>query len=321
MRRCFCGVSHACTDDLTGEAVKFIQRNKDAPFFLYLAHDMPHVPLELPAERRGISKGGFYGDVIEHLDWSVGQVLDALKDNGLEKDTIVIFTSDNGPAIHWSIEAGTAGPLRGSKHTTLEGGFRVPGIAWGAGRIPSGRESSEVVTIMDLLPTFTKLAGGTVPTDRVIDGKDIWPVLSGASGALSPHEALFFYKRDQKAGHIEGVRSGNWKLRVPLKSYHDKAKQRKGDFELADYNFDKDGKLPPWNERIRIAISNLQKIQIEAAKEETGLYNLAEDPGERVNLAGQHPEKVKELQALMKCFDASLRANSRPCGNARIKSP
>ncbi|MBT8044550.1 MAG: sulfatase-like hydrolase/transferase, partial [Verrucomicrobiae bacterium] len=311
--------SSRITDDLTGEAVNFIQRNKEQPFFLYLAHDMPHVPLELPSERRGISKGGFYGDVIEHLDWSVGQVLDALKDNGLEKDTIVVFTSDNGPAIHWSIEAGSAAPLRGSKHTTLEGGFRVPGIAWGPGRIPRARVSSEMVTIMDLLPTFTKLVGGTVPSDRVIDGKDIWPVLSGASDAASPHEALYFYKRDKKAGHIEGVRWGDWKLRVPLKSYHDKAKLWKDGFKLADYTFDKDGKLPTWRERIKIAVSNLQKIQLEAAKEKIGLYNLAEDVGERVNLASQHPDKVKQLKAMMEEFDVNLRASSRPCGNTRTK--
>ncbi|MGB0292355.1 MAG: sulfatase family protein [Luteolibacter sp.] len=317
--------SSIITDDLTEEALKFIRKNKEQPFFLYLAHDMPHVPLELPAKRRGVSKGGIYGDVIEHLDASIGRVIDELQRQGLEKNTVVIFTSDNGPALHWSVETGSALPLRGSKHTTCEGGFRVPGIAWGPGIIPAGKECSELLTIMDLLPTFVQKAGGKVPNDRVIDGKDVWPLLTGEKGAKSPHEAFFYYKRHTagkvREGRIEGVRVGKWKLRVPLTHWHDQAKQRKGDFKLAQLKMEADGELPPWSKRKKSAIANLKLIQQRAAVEKIGLYDLSKDIGESNNLAGKHPEKVKELHALMKTFDKSLRANSRPCGNINNPQP
>jgi len=302
------------TDDLTREAVEFIERNKAQSFFLYLAHDMPHIPLEIPAQRRGISKGGLYGDVIEHIDWSVGKILDAIEDNGLEKNTIVLMTSDNGPAVHWCVEGGFPGPLRGSKHTTCEGGFRVPFIAWGPGRIPAGRECSEITTIMDLLPTFTELAGGKVPTDRVIDGKNIQSLLYGVDGVGSPHKAIFYYKRDREAGHIEGVRVGDWKLRVPLARYHQQAKERKGNFKLIEYGFDEHGNLPSLAKRKDMAVKNFYTVQLAAAVEEIGLYNLVEDVGEKNNLADRYPQKVEELQALMTEFDADLRARSRPAG-------
>lgn len=308
--------SSRITGDLTSEAVEFIQRNKEHPFFLYLAHDMPHVPLEVPIERSGTSGGGLYCDVIEHIDWSVGKVLETLIDNGLENNTIVLFTSDNGPAVHWSPFAGSAGPLRGSKHTTCEGGFRVPFIAWGPGHVTSGGDCSELITIMDLLPTFIELTGGTVPADRVIDGNNIWPLLSGAGGSKSPHDAFFYYKRDRKAGHIEGVRVGDWKLRVPLASYHEKAKQLNGEFGLVEMKAGEIGQSQLWNEQLKIVIPNLAAVQQAAAKEEIGLYNLAEDIGESVNLADQYPEKVRELRSIMKTFDTKLRANSRPAGKS-----
>jgi arylsulfatase A len=311
--------SSIITDDLTEEAIKFIRKNQDHPFFLYLAHDMPHVPLELPAKRRGVSKGGIYGDVIEHLDASIGRVIDELKQHELEKNTVVLFTSDNGPALHWSLETGSAAPLRGSKHTTCEGGFRVPAIAWGPGIIPADRKCSELVSIMDLLPTFVRKAGGEVPGDRIIDGKDVWPLLTGEKGAKSPHEAFFYYKRHTagklREGRIEGVRVGNWKLRVPLSIWHEGAKQRRGDFKLTQLDTESDGSLPPWNERKKSAIANLKIIQQEAATEKIGLYELSNDIAERHNLASKYPEKVKEFRALMTAFDKDLRANSRPCGN------
>ena len=307
------------TDDLTEEALKFIRKHKEQPFFLYLAHDMPHVPLELPAKRRGVSKGGIYGDVIEHLDASIGRVMDELKTHGLEKNTVVLFTSDNGPALHWSVETGSALPLRGSKHTTCEGGFRVPGIAWGPGIVPANRECSELITIMDLLPSFVQKAGGKVPKDRVIDGKDVWPLLTGAEGAKSPHEAFYYYKRHTagkiREGRIEGVRVGNWKLRVPLSHWHEQAKRNKGNFTLEQLEMEADGNLPPWDKRKKCAIANLKILQQGAATEKIGLYDLSKDIGEQHNLADKYPDKVKELQALMKTFDQSLRANSRPCGD------
>lgn len=306
----------AITDDLTREAVEFIERNRAQPFFLYLAHDMPHVPLELPAERRGKSEWGFYGDVIEHLDDAIGQVFQTLEKCGVDENTIVVFTSDNGPARHWGIEAGSSGPLRGSKHTTCEGGMRVPFIARAPGLIPAGRTCSEIATIMDLLPTFTELAGGTVPADRVIDGKNIWPLLAGWPGSQSPHAAFFYYKRDDKAGHIEGVRVGNWKLRVPLEKYHRQALDYAGDFSLSCYGFDENGNLPPVSERFKWIKPNLKKIQAEAAREEIGLYNLADDLGEKNNLAAQYPEKVNELKSMMLRFDEQLRAHDRPLGQS-----
>ncbi len=311
--------SSIITDDLTEEALKFIRSNKKQPFFLYLAHDMPHVPLELPTKRRGISKGGIYGDVIEHLDASIGRVIDELKTLKLDRNTVVIFTSDNGPALHWSVETGSALPLRGSKHTTCEGGLRVPGIAWGPGIIPAGRECSELLSIMDLLPTFTLRAGGKIPTDRVIDGKDVWPLLTGKKGTKSPHEAFFYYKRHTagqvREGRIEGVRVGNWKLRIPLTHWHEQTKRHKGDFKLEQLEMEANEELPPWEKRRKNAIANLKLIQQQAATEKIGLYDLSKDIGEKQNLADKHPEKVKELHALMTTFDKSLRANSRPCGN------
>jgi arylsulfatase A-like enzyme len=198
-------------DLYTKEAVDFITRNKERPFFLYLAHQMPHVPLGVPPRMKGKSAGGLYGDVIEHLDWSTGQIVDALKRLGLEKQTLVIYTSDNGPS---PLATGSALPLRGRKHTTFEGGVRVPCIVWGPGRVPAGKVCGEVILSMDLLPTFARLAGADVPNDRRIDGKDVWPILSGQH-AKSPHAAILYYSG---RGELEAIRVGDLKLH--LKSGH-----------------------------------------------------------------------------------------------------
>ena len=209
------------TRNVTEHAVNFIDAHKDEPFFLYIPHPIPHTPLHvsppfmetvaddvkdtLKAESNSIDYGTrrkLFPQAISEIDWSVEQILKTLKKHELDRNTLVIFTSDNGPAI------GSAGPLRGRKGSNYEGGMREPTVAWWPGHVPAGLETDEVVTAMDLLPTFAKLAGATVPDDRVIDGKDIWPVLSGQPGAKSPHESFFYHQRNQ----LTAVRCGPWKL-------------------------------------------------------------------------------------------------------------
>ena len=201
----------------TEEAIGFIERNKHRPFFLYLPHSMPHRPVHASERfRKGlagrkprgtgykVASDHLYPAAIEEIDWSTGQILDALKAQGLGERTLVVFTSDNGPAV------GSAGPLRGRKGSTFEGGMRVPCVVRWPGHVPAGRTCDAVTTAMDLLPTFAGLAGAKVPQDRVIDGKDIWPLLSGHAGATSPHEA-FCYLRGPR---VAAVRSGQWKLHL-----------------------------------------------------------------------------------------------------------
>ncbi len=192
----------------TREAVRFIRDHKDEPFFLYLPHSMPHRPLAASARFQGRSALGLYGDVIEEIDWSVGEVLEALREAGIDEHTLVIFTTDNGATIQpWprrGYRSGSNGPLRGGKNTTWEGGMRVPCIMRWPGKIPAGRVQTELATAMDFLPTAANLAGAAMPTDRVLDGKDIWPLMSMQAGAETPHEAFSFY-RDER---LQAVRSG-----------------------------------------------------------------------------------------------------------------
>jgi len=197
------------TERYTEESVSFIRRNRDNPFFLYLAHTMPHNPLGVSDRFRDKSDRGLYGDVIQCLDWSAGEILRTVRELGLESDTIVVFTSDNGPAGRLG---GSAGPLRGRKLTIWEGGMRVPCVIWGPGRIAAGVVCSELATTMDLYPTWARMAGATLPPDTAIDGKDIAPLLTGEAGARSPHEA--FYYHEGREGKLEAVRAGDWKLHL-----------------------------------------------------------------------------------------------------------
>ncbi len=190
----------------TKAAVTFIERNRDQPFFLYLAHSAPHEPWAVKAEFRGSSARGLYGDVVERIDWSVGQVLDTLARLGLDEDTIVVFASDNGPWAHPSKhQAGSSYPFRGAKAESWEGGVRSPFIVRWPGVVPSGVVRTGVASALDLLPTFAGLTGAPLPGGQ-IDGHDIWPMIVG--GAESPYEAFFYYAR----GRLEAVRSGPWKL-------------------------------------------------------------------------------------------------------------
>ena len=219
------------TKRFTERAVNFIKRNSDEPFFVYLPHPIPHKPLHVsPPFMDGVDPAiievlGQEGDRIDYktrdklfreaiaeIDWSVGEILDTLKEEGVDNNTLVIFFSDNGPAI------GTAGPLKGRKGSTFEGGMREPTVIRWPGKIPAGQDNDQLMTAMDLLPTFGKLAGAKIPNERTIDGKDVWPVLTGE--ADSPHEMFFYH-----GGNVlKAVRSGPWKLHwnqgKPTQLYH-----------------------------------------------------------------------------------------------------
>lgn len=197
------------TKRYTEEAVKFIEKNEDKPFFLYLPHTMPHIPLFASKKFKGKSDRGPYGDTIEEIDWSVGEIMKALRKNNLDENTLVIYTSDNGP---WKLKEGRGGsahPLRGYKFQTYEGGMRVPCIMSWKGKIPSGTVCDEIGATIDLLPTFANLVGAKIPDDRIIDGKNIWPIISGEKGARSPHEIYYYYKGNR----LESARQGKWKVR------------------------------------------------------------------------------------------------------------
>ena len=201
------------TERYTDEAVKFIREHKDAPFFLYLPHTAVHVPIH-PGDRfRGKSPYGIYNDWVEEVDWSVGRVLDTVRELGLAQRTLVFFTSDNGPWLKQGTNAGVAGPLRGGKGGTYEGGVREPTLAWWPGQVPAGAVVDAVAANFDFLPTFVKLAGGSVPADHKIDGKDLSPLLLGRTKE-SPHEAHYYFS----ANALQAVRSGPWKLAIAPQS-------------------------------------------------------------------------------------------------------
>ncbi len=190
----------------TEEAIKFVQANRQKPFFLYLPHSMPHVPLFRSSRFAGHSARGLYGDVIEELDWSVGQILEAVRELGLAEQTLVFFTSDNGPWLTQGLAGGSAGLLKGGKGSTWEGGMRVPAIAWWPGRIKPGRLSSGIVSSLDLMPTLLALAGGRMPADREIDGVEQTALLLGTGP--SQRETMFYYRGAQ----IFAVRHQGYKL-------------------------------------------------------------------------------------------------------------
>jgi arylsulfatase A-like enzyme len=197
----------------TKEAVDFITRSKDQPFYLYFAHNAVHTPIWPGAAFAGKSQNGRFGDWVEEVDWSVGQVLDTLRAQGLDKDTLVVFTSDNGPWLVKGADGGSAGPLRGGKGSTWEGGVRVPTLAWWPGRVPAGSVNDAVAATIDLLPTFVSLAGGTVPATPVIDGRDITPILLGQSKESAREAHYYFSGYD-----LQAVRQGRWKLALSPQS-------------------------------------------------------------------------------------------------------
>ena len=249
------------TTDLTTRAVDFINRYQKEPFFIYLAHPMPHVPLHVSKERAGKSAGGLYGDVIEEIDWSVGQILDALQRTGLSNKTLVLFASDNGPWLSYGNHGGNSGGLREGKGTTFEGGQREPFIARWPGVIPAGLVCHQPCMTIDILPTIAQLTGATLP-DHKIDGISILSLLT-TPDAPSPHEALNYYWNRE----LQAVRSGPWKLHLP--HAYSSLKTAPG----------KDG-TPGAYEQRKLPLS---------------LYSLERDPDEKANLAGTEPAVVSRL--------------------------
>ena len=236
------------TKRITERAVDFIERHREEPFFLYVPHPIPHRPIHLSPpfmkdvpeviqaklkKEQGVdyaTRDQIYNQSIREIDWSVGQILDALKENGLDDNTVVIFTSDNGPSV------GHADPLTGKKGSTYEGGQRVPAVIRWPGTIPAGQVNDELMTAMDLLPTFAHLAGAELPTDRVIDGANILPVLT--EGAATPHKAFYYYKGNT----LKAVRSGPWKLHLGKMKGKASARRGKGASSpiMALYHLDED---------------------------------------------------------------------------------
>jgi arylsulfatase A len=273
----------------TEHAVSFIEKHKDRPFFLYVAHSMPHVPLHVSDTFKGKSKKGLYGDVIMEIDWSVGQVLGALKKNGLDEHTLVMFTCDNGPWLAYGEHAGSAGPLREGKMTTWEGGVREPFIARWPGHIPAGTVCHEPAMTIDLLPTLAHLAGAPLPKNK-IDGLDIWPLLSGKPGAKCPHEAFYFYWNNE----LQAVRAGRWKLHF-AHAYSTLAGKPGG----------KGGK----------------PARTVRAKTGLALYDLEKDPGETTNLAARHPEVVERLKKLADRARKDLGDSATKTKGAGVRKP
>lgn len=203
------------TGRYTAESVRFIRENKDRPFFLYLAHAMPGSTQRAFSSPpfRGRSANGAYGDCVEELDWSAGEIMKVLCELGLSENTMVVWTSDNG-AVGWTPRQGSNAPLRGWGYDTSEGGQRVPCIVRWPGRIPAGTKRDDVTTMMDILPTVAHLADAPLPADRIIDGHDILPILTDQDDARSPYDdsGFFYYYREQ----LQAVRRGRWKLYLPL---------------------------------------------------------------------------------------------------------
>lgn len=214
-------ISHRDMEQLTIQytqrAVDFIERNHTQPFFLYVAHTMPHVPLAVSEKFRGTTQRGLYGDAVAEVDWSLGEIMAAVEKHALKKDTLILFLSDNGPWLVYGNHGGSAFPLREGKTTTWEGGTRVPFIAWWPDHVPAGRVQDELACSIDLLPTLARHIDAKLP-DHKIDGLDIWPLFSGESGARNPHDVYFFYGvpfGGWTGAELESVRTREWKLIVP----------------------------------------------------------------------------------------------------------
>ncbi len=268
------------TTAYTERAIDFIRRNKDNPFFLYLPHTMVHVPLFVSEKFKGKSGAGLYGDVVQEIDWSVGEILKILKETGLYENTLVVFTSDNGPWLLYGEDGGSAGPLRCGKGTTFEGGMRVPFIAWAPGFIPEGKTCKEISATFDFYPTFAEIAGVEVPKKPEIDGKSIWHLLTNPE-SKSPHKFFLYFLHDE----LQAIRYGKWKLHYPHKYQ---------DLEVPG----KEGKPGKY------------------AGKEIGLslFNLEEDIGEKNNLANEFPKLVSRLKNIGIKYRDTLRKNRRSPG-------
>lgn len=267
----------------TAEAIKFIGEKKEGPFFLYMPHNAVHFPIYPGKQWAGKSPNGIYSDWVEEVDWSVGRILDALKENGIADRTLVIFTSDNG-----GTPRAVNTPLRGHKGTTFEGGMRVPTIAWWPGKIPAGTETDAIAGMFDILPTFTALAGGKLPADRKIDGANLWPHLSGEAGAKPAHETFYYYQ----GMRLTAVRHGDWKLQIAPTARVANAAVLKEAFEPKLYNLKTD-----IGEATDVAAANPEvvaklKTLVEAMKGDLGLDGPA--PGSRELGKVENPKPLLE---------------------------
>jgi arylsulfatase A len=283
----------------TERALDFIRRHRDRPFFLYLAHTMPHIPQYASPAFAGRSRDGVYGDAVEELDWSTGQVLDLLHELKLAERTLVIFTSDNGANLRSRKPnpnarfpgrsfGGSNGPLRGGKGTTFEGGIRVPCLAWWPGTIPAGRTDSAPASALDFFPTFGRLCGAPPPADVTLDGEDITPRLYGKSPSAEPGSeprALFHYFGVQ----LQAVREGPWKLIVPVGEYP-KVRVPSLWFEHQAGLFERQHRLWP----------------------RATLFDLADDPGEQADVAAAHPDVVARLLEKARGFDRAFQERCEP---------
>jgi arylsulfatase A-like enzyme len=256
----------ALTGEYTRRALAFIDANKDRPFFLYMPHTMPHVPLAASAAFRGRSKAGLYGDVVGEIDESVGQVLKALERHSLDDRTLVVFTSDNGPWLAYGDHAGSAGPLREGKGTAWDGGTRVPFVARWPGQVAAGSVVREPAMTIDLLPTLARIAGAEVPASR-IDGRDIGPLLRGQRGVRTTDDPLLFYYGVE----LRAVRAGRFKLVLPHRS------------QTLDGPPGSGGK--PGRYKI---------VDVPLA-----LYDLEDDVAESRDVASAHPDVVGRMQVLV----------------------
>ncbi|HBJ83581.1 MAG TPA: arylsulfatase [Verrucomicrobiales bacterium] len=275
------------TTDYTTRGVQFIEKNKDQPFFLYLAHSMVHVPLFVSEKFKGKSGKSLYADVMMEVDWSVGQIVDTLKKNGLEDNTWVIFTSDNGPWLSYGDHAGSTGPLREGKGTCWEGGTRVTGIMKWPAKIPAGTTTDSMMMTIDILPTFAHVIDAKLP-DHKIDGLNCWPIVAGESGAKNPHDFYaYYYEQNQLQAITSG--DGRWKLQLPHK-YRS---------------------MQDVTDKAANGIPVLYKPQ---TIDQPELYDLYADLSESKNLASQFPEQVAKLQQ----HAATIRAE---LGDSLMKQP
>ena len=277
------------TKRYTDEAINFIRKNQDGPFFVYIPHTMPHTLLGASEQFKGKSKRGLYGDVIEEIDFNTGRILNCVSDLGLDKNTYVIFTSDNGPWWIKKEHGGSALPLRGAKTSTWEGGLRVPCVMRAPGKIPPNTVCDKIASTMDILPTLATLAGAAIPTDRVIDGNNITSLMHGDINAQSPTKAFYYYQNT----HLQAVRSGKWKLHLPRPA------------------------KPPFSPNWSVHIDPKDVIEIKKPM----LFDLQNDTGETTDVADTHPEVVTQLLKLTEWARNDIGDYDRPGKNARFFDP
>ncbi|AMQ56579.1 sulfatase [Algoriphagus sanaruensis] len=263
------------TKRYTEEAISQIKNRNGKPFFIYLAHSLPHIPLFRSEEFKGKSKAGIYGDVIEEIDWSVGQILQTLREEGIAENTLVVFTSDNGPWHIFKTQGGSAGPLRGAKGGTFEGGMREPTIFWWPGKLQRG-VVMDMATTLDLLPTFANLSLAKLPQDRVYDGFDLTPLLIGTG--KSGRETVFYYHGTE----VFAVRWGNYKAHF---------------FTQNEYGT---------QTAHPITVPPTEILSQKTEHEIPLLFNLAEDPGERLNIAEKHPEIIAHIRTILLAHKQSV---------------